>query len=230
MIKVVVMCIAHDDGDRLGRLKICAEHFSNSACADHDVEFNFALCYDTEKVREIVEQSAFPYTYKYGAIPIPNNIPLAERHNRMLSHLMNAEWDYLMQIGSDDVITHVGYRTAANWMMQGCRFGAFTKLAIVNKDRTKMKYHQGLGNMGAGRFIRRDVVELVLKNRHLWPPKLIKGLDGNSELNVAEVTGVQVHPINTYLPCVFDFKGDINLHPYTKFTGKERDFDMGMIK
>lgn len=219
-LKCIVMCMAHDEGDRLNRLKICMDYFKNAF--GQNVDYEFAVAYDTDTVKEMCRNADH-------LIHIPNSIPLGERHNRMLAHLMHLEWDYLMQIGSDDVITPSGYSTAALWMRQGCPFGAFVKLGIVSPDLTKFKFHQGMGNMGAGRFIARWVVEKVLSERSLWPPHLVKGLDGNSEIAVAKVTQIQVHPVNTFLPCVFDFKGKSNLHPYEKFGHKERDFDMALL-
>lgn len=219
-LKCIVMCMAHDEGDRLSRLKICVDHFGNAD--GHGIDYEFAVAYDTRSVKEICQGVDHLFA-------ISNDMPLGERHNRMLAHLVHLEWDYLMQIGSDDVITPSGYSTAGIWMRQGCLFGAFVKLGIVSPDLSKYKLHQGMGNMGAGRFIARSVVEKVLSERSLWPPYIIKGLDGNSEISVAEVAKIQVHPVNTYLPCVFDFKGKSNLHSYDKFGHKERDFNWDML-
>lgn len=216
--KVMVMVIAHDEGDRMERLAICAQYFQNAP-----LNFWFAVAYDTDRVADEVRAHCHILHH------VSNKQPLGARHNEMLSLLMREEWDYLMQLGSDDVITPTGYATALSWMRQGCEFGAFVKLGIVNKSRTRYKFHQGMGNMGAGRFISRRVVEKVLSERNLWPPYLQKGLDGNSEIAVAEVAKLQVSPVNTYRPCVFDFKGDSNLHSYEKFGGKEQEFTMDML-
>jgi hypothetical protein len=171
-------------------------------------------------------------------ITISNKMPLADRHNLALDRVVQyadrqgREYDYLMQLGSDDILTHEGFMTAVMWMMQGCKFGAFVKVGIVSPCISKMVYHGGLGNMGAGRFVAWDLIMKTRAVRPVWTPGKMKGLDGSSEKNITVVTRALCYPINTYQPCVFDLKSDDNLHTYQKFaeaSGVERPFNIENI-
>ena len=133
---------------------------------------------------------------------------------------------HLMRIGSDDVITPSGYNIAMSWMAQGCPFGAFTTIGIVNSTMDKVKYHRGLGNAGAGRFMHRSLIDRTISElKTIWPDEAIKGLDGQSEKRIQDVTRCPIWPVNTYLPTVYDIKTNSNMWSYDHFDLPQRDFD-----
>lgn len=208
--------------EREAVFKQVIEHLVSALNNDYDVRYRPFIFMDHEAHRG---------TARY----LSNDMPLATRHNKALKSMLEDEWqwDYLMQLGSDDLITSDGLATAAKWMKQGCKFGSFTKCALVSLCRTKMRVHHSQGNMGAGRFVHRSLIEATIKEHgHMWSPHLIKGLDGNSERLITSTTRVAVHPIGTYLPVVFDLKTSDNLHHYDdpKYHSiAEVPFDWSMI-
>lgn len=217
-IKCAVMILSHDGGDERHRaFGTCIIGTMNAVYTIlQNVQFEFHHFYETRTFEQLPDEHWHQ---------LDNNMPLGDRHNRAMSVMMGYEWDYMMQLGSDDVVTRTGYNIAASWMRQGCPWGSFNKVGLVSPCRTKYKLITMLGNMGAGRFIRRDIVEKALKVAPIWLPEMVKGLDGNSEKRIMNACNVVVYPVVTYSPVVFDFKTNNNLHLYSKFTDKEREFN-----
>jgi hypothetical protein len=231
--KIALMILAHESTtDRYEKLLLCLRGLGNLhtyGMAQVDVWF-----FTDRPYFHAIEHAYFNEGVTLHQVFLNNSMALADRHNAALQIIIESgnKYDYFMQLGSDDIITHEGYVTALMWMRQGCQWGAFIKVAIVRPDMKKMVYHGGLGNMGAGRFIAWHLIKKTLEVRPIWSPGKIKGMDGSSEKNIGVVTHAICYPMNTYLPCVYDLKSDDNLHEYDKFAkagGAERDFNIDNI-
>ena len=230
-LNVVLMMLAHDGGAERRRVLEIALRALDNLPHIEGVNVWPVVAYEptlemTELVQSVNDDVAF------YATPVSNDMPLGRRHNKTLDWILRIypEMTHLMQVGSDDVITPSGFRIALSWMLQGCPFGAFTTIGIVNSEMTKVKYHRGLGNAGAGRFMHRSLIDKTLDAIGLvWPDGALKGLDGQSEKRVQDVTRCPIWPVNTYLPAVYDLKTEANMWGYEHFELPERDFDKTVL-
>lgn len=221
----VIMILTHDRGEH-SALNICLKYLKNCEAAEVlGVKFTPVIFHSESNDAEIVTASG------YNATLLSNDMPLGRRHNLAMDRLLKMEWDYLMQLGSDDVITPSGYLSAAIWMKQGVQFASFTRLGIVSPRRDKYVEHVSLAMMGAGRFMSREAAEKSHAGHAgggIWKDHKLKGLDGDSEHSLLSRAGAVCHPLHTHQICVYDFKSFNNLHDYRKFANgrvKELDFD-----
>src|SRR5690554_2747550 len=121
----------------------------------------------------ISEESYIPMCEEYGInwVMVPNN-PLGAKWNAGLKEALKHEWDYLLILGSDDLISNDlidKYLSHDGWDMIG------VKDFYIYKDG-KVKYFNYRTNrtVGAGRMIKRTAIK-----GELWEPWRNKGLDGS---------------------------------------------------
>jgi hypothetical protein len=229
-IHVAVMILTHDRGEHHA-LRICLKYLENRLAAECvGVVFTPVIFHSGCGDAELVTSSG------YNATLLSNDMPLGQRHNLAMDRLLNMEWDYVMQLGSDDVLTPSGYLTAAIWMRHGVRFASFMHVGLVDPLVRKYVPHTSPANMGAGRFMRRRDVEKSHRSPEhvgagIWKDHKLKGLDGDSEHSLLERAGAVCHPIHTHNICVWDFKSNDNLHSFEKFaTGhKTVEFDNSVL-
>ena len=224
---LVLMMLAHDGGEERRRvLEIALNGLRNIPNYDNFIVYPVVAYEPTIEMSKLILK--LNDRLPFDAVRMGNDMPLGRRHNMTMKYILGAypEMTHLMQIGSDDVITPSGYNIAMSWMAQGCPFGAFTTIGIVNSTMDKVKYHRGLGNAGAGRFMHRSLIDRTISElKTIWPEEAIKGLDGQSEKRIQDVTRCPIWPVNTYLPTVYDIKTNSNMWSYDHFDLPQRDFD-----
>jgi hypothetical protein len=112
---------------------------------------------------------------------LTKNEQIGRKHNELLEHAMNDDWAYMMQLGSDDLITDAGWLRLAACMIENRPAFGFNRMYFWKYNTAKMKYHIGNLIFGAGRTLRRDVVENTLEVFDtFWPDHQMRGLDGAS--------------------------------------------------
>lgn len=98
------------------------------------------------------KQLAKKYSFKYCE---HENI-LGAKLNYGLSVAMKSEWDYILQIGSDDIIHEDVFELYQN--QTGDIFG-FDRCYMTNGTETKLFDYKGEAILGAGRMISRRAIE-----------------------------------------------------------------------
>lgn len=146
------------------------------------------------------------------------NKPLGKKHNAGLEYLRNKEFDYILQLGSDDLITSEYLNYSYSAMEKGLDLFGVTKLYFVEPKLEKACYfslttHQST-LIGAGRFISHKAIKKL--NYKLWPDGINRGLDMTSQNNLALI-GVAPEIINTSSICVLDVKSEVNIWSYDTF-------------
>lgn len=149
-----------------------------------------------------------------------DNEPLGKKMNQGLNVAMDCEFEYLMQLGSDDLITNEGMRELTKKMDEGDPFFGFNKLVMLdtNTGRSKEKFY---GNVfGAGRCMSKEMLETVLYHRALWDDDRVRGMDVNSEKTI-EKCGYPLGatPLNLKDWHILDCKSDENIWAYDYFAG-----------
>lgn len=99
----------------------------------------------------------YGFTFVYS-----NNNPLGEKHNVGLRYIIeNIEFDYFMQMGSDDLLSNECLVTYKKYMQKGVPFFGLNELYIVNFQTKETKRVAANHVFGAGRCIKSEYVKLA---------------------------------------------------------------------
>ncbi len=140
------------------------------------------------------------------------NHPLGEKKNFGLRQALRVEFDYMVEIGSDDLLkTDLLNVYAWDRDVMGVN-----SVAFINADTGSCKMMSGkVGVFGAGRAIHRRVIEKLID---LWPDKASRGLDKCSSFRMASA-GFLEKRYTTAEPLVIDIKSDVNIWGYRQISG-----------
>jgi len=182
-------------------------------------DFNIeVLCVVSE---QWAKQTAFKYGFKYVEAP---NECLGTKMNIGVREAMTMKFDYLMNLGSDDIITKELFESYKDMFNNSVPVFGGTNLTFVDSKAKELKtYNYGI-MIGAGRCIRKDILETTLRGGDLYD-KIQIGLDMNS-MKKLKCTMTEIdNPFNT----IYDIKSDVNLWTYEVFNkGINLDFDEGV--
>jgi hypothetical protein len=98
----------------------------------------------------------------YGHAPAEApNLPLGAKHNTGLEHAMAQDFDYLMQLGSDDFLCDSFWlnKDVKQALEQKLPIFGFNNLLVMHATERKMKTSNFLRPFGAGRFIHRSLLD-----------------------------------------------------------------------
>lgn len=182
----------------------------------------FAVCSNKED-EALLKELNVNYCYT-------ENRPLGKKHNNGLKEALKLDFDYLMQLGSDDVILPELLEYYLYWMQRGIPvFGVdkcyFTNLKTVRLFQLlKDKYNH---LVGAARMIKREVLEKA--KGQLWPDDFEKGLDFGSQMKMVNL-GYAPFRVNIPESMVMDIKSNINIWSYERIKNNSIPADRGVIK
>ena len=194
--------------------KICFDNLKELQ-KDFDIE---VLCIVSEVW---AKQEAFKYGFKYVEA---SNECLGTKMNIGVREAMGMKFDYLMNLGSDDIITKELIESYKDLFNNNVPCFGSTKLTFIDSKAKELKtYDYGI-MIGAGRCISKDILETTLRSGELYD-KIQIGLDMNS-MKKLNCTMTEVdNAFNT----IYDIKSDVNLWTYEVFTkAKQLDFDEGV--
>ena len=148
------------------------------------------------------------------------NNPLGEKHNAGIIHAMQYEFDYLMNINSDDILNTKLIDLYKEDIENQTPFFGINDLYIFDKVSGRMvllpDYNDSMC-MGAGRMIHRTVLEKL--NGKIYTPELANGLDTNSRKNI-ENAGFKEKCLKTDLtPYALDIKTWCNINTMVSIEG-----------
>jgi hypothetical protein len=149
------------------------------------------------------------------------NEPLGEKKNAGLQKAKEFEFDYLMEIGSDDLILNELLDDYKKYL--GRDFFGISDAAYINSETGECRRLISKSTYGAGRMISRQALEKA--NWVLWVDKLSRGLDNNSVFTLQRkgFNYVRISPME--FPGVIDVKSDENLWKFNYFLGVEYDIN-----
>lgn len=159
-------------------------------------------------------------------VGILQNEYLGLRHNE-LSQLGCNDFDYLMQMGSDDILTPEGVLSLASWIHQGAPFFGFDYLSAVDMKTGRVKQGRFKTVFGAGRCIRRDIFEASYP---LWSDNKKRGLDGDSQTRIFNACGINPKVVTTHKPAIWDLKTGDNLNSWDSLPMREvKTYDVPQV-
>ena len=144
------------------------------------------------------------------------NEPLGEKKNAGMLHALTMQWDYYMDMGSDNIWTENLWDLYKPYFDKRAEYFGVKNHHVLNyyEDIAYFlpDYHidawDKVTALGVGRCIRRDVVE---KNIPLWRDAWHHGMDGCSHFKLTKA-GVVCDVIdNGTVPTVIDIKTNTNL-------------------
>jgi hypothetical protein len=165
----------------------------------------------------ISEESAIELCEEYGVNWVMyKNEPLGE-----------IDFDYLMEIGSDDLITNDLLEDYKKYIGKHDFFG-IRDAAYVNSETGECRRLTSKATYGAGRMISRKALELI--DWKLWVDRLNCGMDNNSVFNLGRkgVKYVTAEPME--FPGVIDVKSEENIWHFNYFIGIEYDLEKVLSK
>lgn len=170
----------------------------------------------------ISEVSMKPLCKKYGIEHVMyKNQPLGEKKNFGLSVAMKKEFDFMIEIGSDDLLKTEFLEL---YPFDNHVFG-LRDFIILNSETGECRRHSDREAMyGLGRAISK---EALTKCKQLWKDKSMQGLDNSSMFTLAKM-GFGERRHSSAEPLAIDIKSEENIWPFNYLNGIEYDFDKAM--
>jgi hypothetical protein len=176
---------------------------------------------DVDAFAVISEPEMVPLCEKYGiAYTMYKNHPLGEKKNHGVREALKRPFDYMLEIGSDDLLKNE-ILSAYDYSMPVMGLLDFASINLANGACRRIK--GDIMKFGAGRVISRAALE----SGNLWNDKRIKGLDGDSTFNLG-LRGFFEKRIVTDKPFVLALKGEEAIHKYDTRIGYKWDLDLAM--
>lgn len=178
--------------------------------------------YEIEAVAVISEESMIPLCEQYDVkYCFHENEPLGKKKNQGLKFCSQFDFDYLMEIGSDDLVTNDLLTHYKPYLSHG--FIGVRDLAYLDSETGICRRVQSTSTYGAGRIISREYLERV--NWTLWTDRISTGMDNNSIFNLHKnkVGYKQVPAMEE--PGILDIKSEVNIWPFNHLLGVEYDVE-----
>ena len=148
------------------------------------------------------------------------NTPHGKKMNTAVDAIINIDFDFVMQLGSDNLISNAGMETNIKYMDKYKFFG-HTNLIMVDSKTKNCKVKKYGNVFGAGRCIAKSILRKAMP---LWDNDRERGMDVNSEHSIEGKAGLMPLPISDTE--VIDIKGDENIWKYSQLEGVDCKFDI----
>lgn len=175
------------------------------------------LCVVSEQWAKL---TAFEYGFKYVEAP---NECLGTKMNIGVKESLKYDYDYLMNLGSDDIITEKYFKEIEHLFESDYPFFGGTKLTFVNSKSKELKTADYGVMIGAGRCIKKDELLKVLNRTEMYD-KIQRGLDLNS---MSKFRCPMIEVENSF-DSLYDIKSEINIWKYDNLGGENVNFEKGI--
>ncbi len=168
------------------------------------------------------------YGISYTPVTWAGNEVLGKKLNTGLQSIKGREFDYLMILGSDDLLHPDAWRyikATIEAKHSSLYFGFQSCYFYDQHTHRAREWKRGGGAfaVGAGRCIHRSLIERC--EWTLWPDDLATGLDNAQEGIIQKATGLPCDVIATPFPVVCDIKDGRNIHPFDSSKDTEANPD-----
>lgn len=185
--------------------------------------------YNIQALAVISEKEMIPLCnkYKINWVMTENN-PLGRKKNYGLKQASNIDFDYMLEIGSDDIITDDLLDQYLEYYDKYEAFGVQDICYVESVNLECRRFNSHLSTYGAGRVISRKVLESV--EWRLWNDDINRGLDNDSirKMKSANVNYFKVPPMD--VPGVIDIKSDENIWKFNYFLGSGYEIEKVLNK
>lgn len=180
--------------------------------------------YDIDALAVISEPDMISLCNQYGIKWLMHeNLPLGKKKNAGLVAAASYDFDYLMEIGSDDLITDDLLTQYLDYIGKYDFFGISDAAYIESENGTCRRLITDKSTYGAGRMINRKVLDAM--GWRLWNDNLNRGLDNDSVRSI-ESKGFNFYKVPAgNAPGVIDVKSDENIWRFNYFLGHPYSID-----
>ena len=163
------------------------------------------------------------------------NTPLGHKKNEGLQRSLSLEWDYYMDMGSDDIYTdllwdflrpHLEANEEYFGILNTHSFNPYLNKAVFLRNY-HVNWNDEVTAQGQGRCIRRDVVENCLP---LWDDSAPFGMDGHSDLKITNKGYTCGLIDNGSQPVVCQVKSNICLTCWEQFDDMSEPADADWVR
>lgn len=159
------------------------------------------------------------YGRDFGWVQCGND-GIGRKMNTGLQFASMFAWDWLITVGSDDIMRPEIFASANYMAAEGFKFFGTNDCILYDWNTGNAKRHNsGAQVIGAGRFVHRSLAEQC--EYKLWPDEAMSGLDGQSEARIERVTGEYIQHMPTAHPFIVDIKSEVNIHSYEDIPGSQ---------
>lgn len=181
---------------------------------DYDLEL---LCILSKEDQYFKENLRILTGYGFNVCEYQNK-PLGEKMNAGIKYALgNFEFDYLMNLGSDNIINPKLFDIYKPYFNKGSLFfGIESVYFYCNNSKLLYLFNiaDGFIAMGAGRMIHKDILDKMDSNNiWLYNHDINASLDTNSTINIVLNTKIKPEIIKTgEIAYVLDIKSETNIH------------------
>jgi hypothetical protein len=182
--------------------------------------------FHVEPFAVISEESMIPLCEKYGVEwCMTANHPLGAKKNYGLSQLRDKDFDFMMEIGSDDIVLDQLLEQYKKFFVKYDFFG-INDAAYIDAETLECARLQSEAVYGAGRVISKNALEQM--NFDLWDNRN-RGMDKASLTRLYNI-GVKYWQIPAIdYPLVVDIKSPVNIWPFDVYRSKGVRYDINEI-
>ena len=175
--------------------------------------------YDINVLAVISEEEMIPLCEKYDVKWVMHeNLPLGIKKNFGVKEALKFDWEYLVEIGSDDLLKDEFLKVYA-W---DSPILGLNDVALINTETGACKrLSSKASRYGLGRAVRRSVIE---KCGDLWHPAKNKGLDNSATIRMA-LNGFGEKRVSCVEPVAIGLKSSVNIWKYQGSKGKKYPFE-----
>jgi hypothetical protein len=175
----------------------------------------------------ISEASMIPLCKKYGVDwCMHENLPLGRKKNFGLTEALKKDWDFMIEIGSDDLLKNEIFDVYT----YDRDVSALQSFAMINSENLDCRsYHYKEGRFGVGRMISRQAIE-SMDTPHgvkLWLDGQNKGLDNKSTFKLA-IEGFMEKRYESSFPLSVGIKGPDNIWAFDYTRGTPYDIEAAL--
>lgn len=175
--------------------------------------------HEIDALAVISETEMIPLCEKYSVKwCMYKNDKLGEKKNHGLKSALKMGWNYLVEIGSDDLLFNE-YLDLITPFLGKKHMITMSNLLFMDSSSGKCIEHRATGPFGLGRAISRDAIEFI---GNIWNPDINRNLDADSSLRITS-NGFFGKQIITDYPIGVDIKSDVNIWRFNELNGCEYD-------
>ena len=160
------------------------------------------------------------------------NFPVSRKMNALVNYVyQNYEFDYLMNIGSDDLINSKLWELYKPFIIAEEKYFGLNQFYCYDKKQNlSCLFRMDDMIVGGGRMIHYSILKEVLRHGNLYPEKSDSGLDSESNEIIYKFTGFKGHIIESNEPYILDLKTEVNINAIEflihSTLGTEIDFEI----
>ena len=156
--------------------------------------------------------------YGFDVVMTPNE-PLGLKQNKLIEYIKNNyDFDYMMHLGSDDIINPDLLSLYMPFMIKKLPFFGIGDVYFWKYKSDKMQLLKDYNEnhaIGGARMISRELLDQC---GDIYPDHVCCGMDNHSREQIKKTTGVEDVKINTNgVPYLVDIKTNTNINPLQMF-------------